>query len=381
MPDVNNPALATANATQTRAAGSRMLGYYMVGLVQVDCVFDTANFLTKDSGGNYLVDGASGFSVQLRNTGDENRGGKITVTGTGGGTFDVGTTSSVYALTFSIDGVERARLSAEGRFGIGTSSPSYKLQAMDPSALVVGVFRDYDVVAGGAAGIFIDIGARAGSAPTVAARLFAVLADANEGSLTISTRTAGSMVDRLVFETTGTVRPGSDNSQSLGSASYRWSVAYAGTGTINTSDARDKSWRGAPTEAELRAARRIAAELGFYQWNDAIAAKGADGARMHFGVRAQAVWAIMADEGLIEPLAEGADPGSAYAFLCWDKWDAVEPVAATDEVRDGEGNLIAPARAAQAGRPAGSRFGVRVDQLALFLIAAQEARIAALEAA
>jgi hypothetical protein len=89
----------------------------------------------------------------------------------------------------------------------------------------------------------------------------------------------------------------------------------------------------------------------------------------------------MADEGLIEPLAEGVDPGSAYAFLCWDKWDAVEPVAATDEVRDGEGNLIAPARAAQAGRPAGSRFGVRVDQLALFLIAAQDARIAALEAA
>jgi hypothetical protein len=59
----------------------------------------------------------------------------------------------------------------------------------------------------------------------------------------------------------------------------------------------------------------------------------------------------------------------------------VEPVTATDEVRDGEGNLIAPARAAQAGRPVGSRFGVRVDQLALFLIAAQDARIAALEAA
>src|SRR3546814_7183771 len=50
--------------------------------------------------------------------------------------------------------------------------------------------------------------------------------------------------------------------------------------------------------AELAAAARIARELGFYCWNDAIAAKGADGARRHFGVRAQAVWAIMAEEGL-----------------------------------------------------------------------------------
>lgn len=31
-------------------------------------------------------------------------------------------------------------------------------------------------------------------------------------------------------------------------------------------------------------------------------------------------------------------------------------------------------------RPAGNRFGLRMDQLALFLIAAQEQRLAALEA-
>jgi uncharacterized spore protein YtfJ len=59
----------------------------------------------------------------------------------------------------------------------------------------------------------------------------------------------------------------------------------------------------------------------------------------------------------------------------------VEPVAAAGDVRDKEGSIVAEARAAQPGRGAGSRFGVRIDQLALFLIAAQEARIAALEAA
>lgn len=158
----------------------------------------------------------------------------------------------------------------------------------------------------------------------------------------------------------GMLQPGADNGQTLGSGPFRWSVVYAGTGTINTSDAREKTWRGAATEAELRAACRIVGELGFFQWNDAIAVKGADGARMHFGARAQAVWAIMADEGLIEPIAEGAAPSSRYAFLCHDEWD--------------EG-------AAGEGPPAGDRFGIRTDQLALFLIAAQEARLAVLEAA
>src|SRR3546814_14562307 len=94
-----------------------------------------------------------------------------------------------------------------------------------------------------------------------------------------------------------------------------WSVIFSGTGTINTSDAREKTWRGAPTVEEIAAARRIVDELGFFQWNDAIAAKGAEDARLHFGVRAQTVWALMADEGLSDPIADGAAPRSRSAFL------------------------------------------------------------------
>ncbi|WP_447750485.1 tail fiber domain-containing protein [Sphingopyxis fribergensis] len=162
---------------------------------------------------------------------------------------------------------------------------------------------------------------------------------------------AGVLSEMLVIRNDASVRPGQDNTQTFGFTGARWSTIYAATGTINTSDAREKTWRGAANDAELRAARRIAGELGFYQWNDAIAAKGADGARRHFGVRAQAVWAIMADEGLIDPLdAAGRPANTPYAFLCWDAWDG------------------------------GDRFGVRPDQLALFLIAAQEQRLAALEA-
>src|SRR3546814_1365362 len=91
--------------------------------------------------------------------------------------------------------------------------------------------------------------------------------------------------------------------------------------------------------------------------------------------RAQAVGAIMADEGLIDPIVQGEPPSSRFAFLCYDAWDAVEAVA---EERDEEGNITVEAVEA---RPAGNRVGIRPDQLTLFLIAAQEARIAALEAA
>src|SRR3546814_1517770 len=52
MPDVATA--PTATAAQTRAAGSRMIGYYLgVGGVKVDVLFDTANFLTKNAGGSF----------------------------------------------------------------------------------------------------------------------------------------------------------------------------------------------------------------------------------------------------------------------------------------------------------------------------------------
>src|SRR3546814_8709593 len=71
----------------------------------------------------------------------------------------------------------------------------------------------------------------------------------------------------------------------------------------------------------------------------------------------------MADEGLIDPIVEGVDPDCKYAFLCWDGWA---------EERDDDDNIVVAD---------GDRFGIRTDQLELFLIAAQEARLAALEAA
>jgi len=157
----------------------------------------------------------------------------------------------------------------------------------------------------------------------------------------------------------GTIRPGADNAQIFGTGSNRWATIYAATGTINTSDAREKTDLIELTDAELRAARKIAARIGIFQWLDAIDEKG-EGARAHVGVIAQEVIAAMECEGL--------DP-FRYAFVCYDEWPA------SKAVKDDDGNVIVPAR------KAGNRYGIRYDQLAMFLIAAQEARLAALEAA
>lgn len=178
----------------------------------------------------------------------------------------------------------------------------------------------------------------------------------------INLRPGGGGIARITIKATGNTEfngnaiPQTDNSFTTGNGTNRWATVYAVTGTINTSDETEKQWRGAATEAELRAARRMAGELGFYQWLDAIAAKG-DEARYHFGARAQRVWAIMADEGLVDPIGDDGRPGKTpYAFLCFDEWGEED------------------------GKPAGYRFGLRVEQLAMFILAAQEQRLAALEA-
>jgi hypothetical protein len=150
-----------------------------------------------------------------------------------------------------------------------------------------------------------------------------------------------SMESRMVLDG-GSIRPGADNAVSLGSASFRASVVYAATGTINTSDASLKTAVSALTAQEIAAAKRIASEIGTFQWLDSVAEKGADIARRHVGLTVQRAIAIMEDEGLAP---------YRYAFICRDTV---------------EGGL--------------ERYAFRYDQLALFLVRGLDARLTALEA-
>lgn len=149
------------------------------------------------------------------------------------------------------------------------------------------------------------------------------------------------------FTDTGVFEPGTDNTQTLGSASFRWSEVFAGIGTINTSDAREKQQVRSITEAEENVAKKCKGLLKAFKFNDAVASKG-DKARIHIGIIAQELAESFVEEGL--------DPHN-YSMFCYDEWDSVPDTLNED------GEVITP------GKEAGSRFGIRYDELLAFIIA------------
>lgn len=147
---------------------------------------------------------------------------------------------------------------------------------------------------------------------------------------------------RLLLDHTGRFAPGSDNAQTLGSASNRWSQVFAGTGTINTSDTREKQDAQELNDAEQRVAASLKGLIKKFRFKDAVQVKG-DDARIHVGVIAQDI--IAAFE------AEGLDP-MRYGIVCYDEWDSLV---------DDNGNEI---------QPAGNRYGIRYEELLAFVLAA-----------
>jgi len=158
---------------------------------------------------------------------------------------------------------------------------------------------------------------------------------------------AGSTVtltDRFIIDSSGHILTGTDNAQTLGTAAKRWSVVYAGTGAINTSDAREKTAVSALTPAEINAAKQLSKEIGTYKFLASVQAKG-DAARTHIGMTVQRAMEIMESHGLAP---------FDYGFICHDAWE---------------------------DQGAGDRYAFRYDQLTLFIVAGIEARLSALEAA
>ena len=155
-------------------------------------------------------------------------------------------------------------------------------------------------------------------------------------------------LERLAIGGDGTIRPGSNGLQSLGTTAYRWSQLFAATTTISTSDARQKQQIRPLSEAETAVAIALKPMLRAFKFNDAVAAKG-DDARIHIGIIAQEVVAAFAAEGL---------DASNYALLCYDEWDAVP------ERLNEDGTVSSPAIAA------GNAYGIRYEQLLAFMLAA-----------
>lgn len=105
-----------------------------------------------------------------------------------------------------------------------------------------------------------------------------------------------------------TLAPTTDNAYSCGFSSFRWSVVYAATGTINTSDQTQKQNVEALSAAELAVATRIKSLIKKFRFKNAVQTKG-DNARIHVGVIAQDVRDAFAAEGL---------DASRYGIFCSD---------------------------------------------------------------
>ena len=108
--------------------------------------------------------------------------------------------------------------------------------------------------------------------------------------------------------------PAVDNSYVLGSPSFRWTTVYATTGTINTSDARQKQQGRSLSDAERAVAVRVKGLIKTFKFNEAVTAKG-DGARIHIGVYAQELADAFAAEGL---------DATNYGMFCRDELEGSE---------------------------------------------------------
>lgn len=174
--------------------------------------------------------------------------------------------------------------------------------------------------------------------------------------------------------TMGSLRPNEDGTAFLGTGSARWSTVFAATGTINTSDEREKTSIVDPDESLMRAWGKV--NFKVFQFKDAIEKKGA-GARLHVGVIAQQVIEAFKSEGL---------DATRYGLLCYDKWeDEYEDVTVVDqpEVTDEDGNITTPEVSHVEKRlvtAAGDRYGIRYEEALALECAYQRWRLAQIEA-
>lgn len=158
----------------------------------------------------------------------------------------------------------------------------------------------------------------------------------------------------------GRLRPNGDNLYQFGQATFRWSELFAANGTINTSDAREKTPPRDLTEAEMSAAVDLARLPSIFQWLDAVAIKGND-ARLHCSPTVQSVIEVMRRRGL--------DP-FRYGFVCYDQWDEQPEIIETWEAEYApDGSLIREQGSviSQDYRPAGDRYSLRPSELQGFI--------------
>jgi len=155
------------------------------------------------------------------------------------------------------------------------------------------------------------------------------------------------------------INAGFDNVASCGSVGTRWSVVYAATGTINTSDVNTKQDIADLDDAEKRVAVRIKGLIKKFRFKDAVAKKG-DDARIHVGVIAQEVRDAFTAEGL---------DANRYGLFCSDTWWEKEELVEYKHLDAPRLERVVHHTPVE-GATEITQLGVRYEELLAFVIAA-----------
>jgi hypothetical protein len=309
--------------------------------------------LVKDASGNLLVGTAttstlSGYTVvgQFKNSigivsgsADEFSGALLRES-SGSNSIslnaDPGNLRAGSFLGFGVDGSERLRITDAGNVGIGTSSPwdsDTRLTLSRAGNTFFAIRNSTNSVDG-----FIGSVSNAfnyGTATNHPAVFFTNNTERaridSSGNLMVGTTSANGGL----FTVNGNMGPATDNERTCANAFIRWSVVFAATGTINTSDAREKTPVRSLSASEVTASQQLANEIGAYKWLSAVAEKG-DAAREHIGMTVQRAIEIMEANGL-SPFT--------YGFICFDENEEM------------------------------SRYSFRMDELSMFIAKGQQQAI------
>jgi hypothetical protein len=288
------------------------------GALALQCTFVGGDTDEGNIAGNFLIEGTSAMMIGVGGSNFTDNGSNTQLIGYAGSKF----------LTPQIAGAATC---------IGNASSAVPLLELKNNAVqATGYGVSIDAYVPGAVLNTPRLGARFQAINTASAGTDAVV-------IKVNCQTGG-LKDYLFLDGRDSfgAYPGTDNTYKLGLSSNRWSEVFAGNGTINTSDGREKQDVEALDDSERRVAVALKGLVKKYRFKDAVAAKG-DDARIHVGVVAQEVIAAFASEGL---------DANRYGLLCYDEWK---------EELDEDQNVV---------KAAGDRYGIRYDQLLAFIIAA-----------
>jgi hypothetical protein len=289
-------------------------------------------------GGSSISNGTSNVSIG-------SSGGSATITTNGSLAFTADTAQNILVgrtpgFSYSTLGliVPCPRASGVDSYaGVGVvAEPTFGIAGM----------RLYDSVNGGQAGY---IQSRSGSI-TIGGPSRDGIGNAVNGNITFAPLGGAGFTQIVSIDSqTPGLRPMADNTYSCGSGSNRWSVVYAATGTINTSDQNVKQQIKSLSDSEKNL-------FVTFKYNNAVAEKGND-ARIHVGVIAQQVQSAF--------IAEGLDPAK-YALFCSDTW---WETTVEEEAGGFTEKVTKISKTAVEGWTEKTMLGIRYEQLLAFVIA------------